>query len=569
VTSGERLLVGGFGALAVASAGLLAVLLFGVDPATTGGGGGPSSAGAAAGGSAEPDGPPRIESLEAEEETGEPIDPERFAALIAELRHAIMTEEVERAHALVAANPGLLSAAIPMLVALLEDKAPTEKAKILTINLMKQVPTAEVRAAFRRALERELSPGIRKALLMAIGELKDVEAIPIVARIMLDEAEMMEIRRIAADTLGWIGHPDATPHLLQLIEILKYRLVSDGEKSLMSHALQALSLIKDRRATPVLLALLKDPQSSDWLVWLLVRAMGGIGDPAVTEALLDLARSAALEGTYAKSTRLDAIRSLFSVATAGSDAAAKGIIELFQTMEDQTFKKEALHNLAKLADNQAVLKELNTVLDATEEFAYRDLAVRGLAYKGGPDSFGRVFESLASDSNLDAKDILTKVGQQLLRAGDDEATKQKFRDHFIGALKATDDPRMLEGLFEGMGITEDPALGNAILERVQALDNEELAEKGMYAIARSRPASALPYFESTILDKEKSGQIRYAALESLRWYDSPAAVEALEHIRDTMTEPEDQVFRGQVEGAINLIRQRLEQKPKKSGSRRN
>ncbi len=68
----------------------------------------------------------------------------------------------------------------------------------------------------------------------------------------------------------------------------------------------------------------------------------------------------------------------------------------------------------------------------------------------------------------------------------------------------------------------------------------------------------LPRLARTILDECEDAQIRYAALEALRWYDTPEAIETLERIRGTLTEPEHQVLQMQVEGAINQVRQRME-----------
>lgn len=558
---GDKILVTSLGALALVSAAFLGYFLLGGrgdgapgETVTDARRDGSRPRGA---GSLARDGSPSSEA--AEEETEEAADPARFAALIEELKAAILAEEVERANSIVASNPGLLEAAVPMLVSLLEDPAPSEKSKRLTIEFLKKVPTEEVRAALRRALERETLLGVRKALLMALGELKDVPSIPLVAKLLLDPNELHEIRVLAADTLGWIGHPDATPALLKMIESLKGSLGTDSEKSLMSHVLQAISLIKDRAATAPLLALLTDPGSSPWLVWQLVRALGGIGDPAVTQALLAIARAEASDPAFGKSARLDAIRSLFAVAAAGDAAAAKGIIELFQTMPDETFKREALHNLAKLADNGDVLKELNGVLDTSDQFAYKDLAVRGLAYKGGPDSFDRVLQELRASDKYDATDILKKIGQQYLRAGD-EATKKAFAEKLTSSLAAESDPRLLEGLFESIGLTADPVLGEAIVEKVRGMEDGTLREKGYYAIVRSKPSSALPVLEAAILDPERDGQERYGAIDALSWWDNEEGIATLERLLGSFTADVDQGYRTAIEGAIGKARQRIEER---------
>jgi len=559
---GDKFLVFGLGALALVSAGLLAFFLFGTDRS---GGGGAGVAGGGLGGGSEPrtPGAGRRDSAKASaEETEETVDPAKFAALIEELKAAILAEEVERADSIVAANPGLLEAAVPMLIGLLEDSSPSEKSKRLVVLYLKRVPTEEVRAALRRALQRETLLGVRKALLMALGELKDVPSIPIIAKLLLDPAELLEIRLLAADTLGYIGHPDATPALLQVIESLKNSMTTDADKSLVSHVLQALGMIKDRRATAPLLLLLQDPKSSPWLVWQLVRAMGGIGDPAVTQALLAIARAEAGDPTFGKSARLDAIRSLFAVAAAGDAATAKAIIDLFQEIPDETFKKEALHNLAKLADNKDVLKELNTVLDTNEDFAYKNLALLGMAHKGGAESVDKILETIRANEKFDSNDVASKLGRQYLQMTDDEQ-REAMKGKLVSALENENDPRVLESLVDNLGRTADPALAEAIQKRIESTDNAGLRSKGYFAIANAHPDKAVPMLEKAIMDTERDGQERADAIEAMQYWDSMAAIQALERLRDSLTSDDQQVMRIQVEGALNMVIQNYEKK--KSG----
>jgi hypothetical protein len=100
-------------------------------------------------------------------------------------------------------------------------------------------------------------------------------------------------------------------------------------------------------------------------------------------------------------------------------------------------------------------------------------------------------------------------------------------------------------------------LSDSLLDAIRNV-RDRVEEKHLWRIAYSRPTAGLAYMESTLLDEKKSGQIRYAALEALRWYDTPEAIETLEHVRETLIWPEDQVMRMQVEGAIIQVRQRME-----------
>jgi HEAT repeat protein len=320
-------------------------------------------------------------------------------------------------------------------------------------------------------------------------------------------------------------------------------------------------MIKDRRATAPLLALLQDKDSSPWLVWQLVRALGGIGDPAVTQALLAIARAEASDPAFGKSARLDAIRSLFAVAAAGDAATAKAIIGLFQEIPDDTFKKEALHNLAKLASNKDVLKELNTVLDTNEEFAYKNLALLGMAHAGGPESVDKILETIRANEKFDSDDVVTKLGRQLGTITDPDE-KEAMREKLAGAIANESDPRVLASLVEKLGPTGDPALADAILARAEKSEDGGFREKANYALAYSRPDKALPTLEQTVLDAERDGQERYGAIEALSYWDSPAAIATLERLRDSFTADDQQVYRSAVEGALNKVIQKYEAKKK-------
>jgi hypothetical protein len=81
-------------------------------------------------------------------------------------------------------------------------------------------------------------------------------------------------------------------------------------------------------------------------------------------------------------------------------------------------------------------------------------------------------------------------------------------------------------------------------------------EQRFYAMVYERDDASQPILEEAVLDAERSGTERYAALEALSYWDSPAAIATLERLRGGFTAEDQQLVRIAVEGALaQVIRQ--------------
>ena len=121
----------------------------------------------------------------------------------------------------------------------------------------------------------ETEPQIRKAAVVSLGQLKDVRAVRALAALTRDA----EIREVAIQALGQIGHVDGLPSLLRIAK------EPGADPITVKHAFWALGEIKSEATVAALKPYLsaKDTQ----MVRLACDALGRVRLPSATQALID------------------------------------------------------------------------------------------------------------------------------------------------------------------------------------------------------------------------------------------------------------------------------------------
>jgi len=149
---------------------------------------------------------------------------------------------------------------------------------------------------------------VRRAAAQALGQIGDPQATPALIQALQDKEWV--VRGTAAEALGQIGDPQATPALIQALRDEEWEVrraaawalkkigppavpaliqaLRDEEWEMREAAAKALGQIGDPQATPALIQALRDQNVG--VRWAAAWALGAIGDPQATPALIQALR---------------------------------------------------------------------------------------------------------------------------------------------------------------------------------------------------------------------------------------------------------------------------------------
>ena len=131
---------------------------------------------------------------------------------------------------------------------------------------------------------RDKEPRVRETAAIQLGRQKDTRAVSPLLNVLADKLKDKGIRTEAARALGEIGDPRASKALLDALE--------DTEPDSPRHiAALALGHLRDRGAVAPLLKVLTDKLEDECLRINAVIALGEIGDPRASKALLEVLNS--------------------------------------------------------------------------------------------------------------------------------------------------------------------------------------------------------------------------------------------------------------------------------------
>ncbi|HEU4395386.1 MAG TPA: HEAT repeat domain-containing protein, partial [Planctomycetota bacterium] len=155
-------------------------------------------------------------------------------------------------------------------------KGQTASFAALALGLAGMHSDAKVKAPLasmlRGRLSRDLGDADRSgAIVIALGLLRDIQAAGQLQDILLQNDRDPALRGLAAVALGLIGEPGA-------IEPIRKVLHERSEEKLRVEAAVALGLLRDPGAVKILVDILKDDKSSQFVLGSVTQALGQIGD---------------------------------------------------------------------------------------------------------------------------------------------------------------------------------------------------------------------------------------------------------------------------------------------------
>lgn len=169
-----------------------------------------------------------------------------------------------------------------------------EQIQLSGVKALSRIGGAVAASALSIAVKNQ-NPHVRIHAVRALAEVGNPSVVPILLG-ALNFDDVPEVRRGAAEALGRLGDPSARKHL---VRILKDQA---EEVSVRASLIKALSKIGTFADIPVLLSLLRDPEST--LRFHSAIALGAIKDPAAATGLLSVLetdRDAQVRGAAAQS----------------------------------------------------------------------------------------------------------------------------------------------------------------------------------------------------------------------------------------------------------------------------
>jgi HEAT repeat protein len=121
----------------------------------------------------------------------------------------------------------------------------------------------------------------RGAFVIALGLLKDIRSAPLLQSLLAEKGLDKQLRGTAAVALGLIGDSSA-------IEPVRKVLKEKEDQKLRVDAAIAAGLLKDNQAVGVLVEILQDPKSSQFILGSVAQALGQIGDQRAIEPLAQI-----------------------------------------------------------------------------------------------------------------------------------------------------------------------------------------------------------------------------------------------------------------------------------------
>lgn len=166
---------------------------------------------------------------------------------------------------------------------------------------LEQVDKASIQEKIRNTLAKSKGPfEARGALVISLGMLRDKQSVPLLVELIKDEGDG-KLRGAAALSLGLIGEQTAQ-------ELVRSLLLEKKDQALRVDAAVAAGLLKDGKAVDLLVDVLRDAKSSQFVLGSVAMALGQIGDERAVPAMKDILEDT--KGEYQDLTRALAAVSL-------------------------------------------------------------------------------------------------------------------------------------------------------------------------------------------------------------------------------------------------------------------
>ena len=390
-------------------------------------------------------------------------------------------------------------AAVPELIGRLQSK--DQIARLHVINTLGRFNLPEVRTALQGQL-KDPSKLIRSAALSALGKMDgpiDVsQVVPLLRDLEID------VQNKAIDVVIKANDPDT---IKLLIEIMK-----DPEESARRAAVEVLNEIGDAKSVKFLLEAIAD---SDW--WVRSRAadaLGKIGGPKVVEAVLQLIkdpnedlRRAAIEilnqtkDERAVDQLLDATRdrdwwvserAVDALAEIGSRKAVPRLVEMLQTGPAKALPI-VVRALGKLGDNRTI-DPILAVMQTRREKEVQVEAVHALARLADDRRVEHIRIQLESQASTAADPTIARAASGAL-----EELQKRFA---TGAIEVADPGSSLPGLRE---VPRPPEPARTVMR-----PDEEVAQQ-----VRAAEAATTPRLDITTLKPGDLIEGRYKYIERI------------------------------------------------------
>lgn len=296
----------------------------------------------------------------------------------------------------------------------------------------------------------DADPDAVVAYAAALGTIGDERAVAGLIGALANESP--SVRKEAALALGKVGGPEAGTALVAAL--------GDSERVVLLAILEAIKLVKPRAALGPLRDLMKRSAGQDAVQRAVVEALGELGDPAATPDVIAFLQQA--KGAKDRLSRWSAANSLGKI----GDAAA--LVPLTELLADEftDVRQAAVEALGRLKDPGAAAP-LRSALRNDKDPYVRELAARGLALAGSPDSIDPLIESLG-----DAEPKVAAAAWEAIKALDkgDPARIESVAARLISAGRT---PQAIETL---TALVADAAFGAPAFAERRLAAQRKLAE---------------------------------------------------------------------------------------------
>jgi HEAT repeat protein/tRNA A-37 threonylcarbamoyl transferase component Bud32 len=242
----------------------------------------------------------------------------------------------------------------------------------------------------------------RRAAVEVLNEIGDAKSIKYLLEAISDSDWWVRSR--AADALGKIGGPKVVDAVLALVR--------DQNEDIRRAAIEILNQTKDERAVDELLAATRD---RDW--WVSERAVDALAEIGSKRAVPRLVEM--LGKGHAKSLPI-VVRALGKL---GEPRTVDAIIRVMQTRPEKEVQVEAVHALAKLADDQRY-EHIRVQLEAQTG---ADDATIARAASGALEDLQKRFQVSASGASIKAVEPAPDSGSRATRLKSPEPSKTMMR----------------------------------------------------------------------------------------------------------------------------------------------
>jgi serine/threonine-protein kinase len=242
----------------------------------------------------------------------------------------------------------------------------------------------------------------RRAAVEVLNEIGDAKSIKYLLEAISDSDWWVRSR--AADALGKIGGPKVVDAVLSLVR--------DQNEDIRRTAIEILNQTKDERAVDELLAATHD---RDW--WVSERAVDALAEIGSKRAVPRLVEM--LGKGHAKSLPI-VVRALGKL---GEPRTVDAIIRVMQTRPEKEVRVEAVHALAKLADDQRyehIRVQIEAQATATDSTIAR-------AASGALEELQKRFQTSASGRSAKAVEPAADSGSRAMRLKPPEPSRTMMR----------------------------------------------------------------------------------------------------------------------------------------------